>query len=640
MLLGYNTNGLAHHAPDDAMRLLAEIGYRAVALTIDHGVLNPRDQRLGGQAGQLRRLAKKLGLTLVVETGGRYLLDPWTKHEPTLVSPDPERRSSRGFFYEQAIDTAKEVGAVCVSLWSGVVRDGAGAAEAWDRLVSGLIPVLRRAEQCGIHVAFEPEPGMLVATLSDWRELRERLLVAGAPLEALKLTIDVGHLHCNAEGDPAELIERHASDLANVHVEDMRRGVHEHLPFGDGEIDFPPVLEALRDARYAGPGLRRTQSAQPRRAGDGAAGVRLSYFGQLTAQSMTDQVYLLSVPGLREKDLARMPRLSALTEAGDRAPLVASTPAVTCPVQTNLLTGAPPSEHGVVANGFYWREGLTPGQGPKHDGVEMWTAWSDVVQRPRVWERLKDHDAAIRSAVWFPLLAKGCGADFVCTFAPIHNPDGSESLWCYTVPEKLYGELRDALGHFPLKHFWGPLANIESSRWIVSSFLELVKHERPDFAYVYLPHLDYAAQKYGPDSDQAVASLRELDAQIGRLADGVAEASGMGAVVVDRLGVRDHRGLSREFPEPGPSAGGPVATQDRRAGERTHRQGSQHGLGLGRPPGGPRVRPQPLCRCDRSDRGGLHRKRGFRRGLGLRRAAAAGNRPSAVGRPGSDQRAR
>lgn len=245
---------------------------------------------------------------------------------------------------------------------------------------------------------------------------------------------------------------------------------------------------------------------------------------------MPDHVFLLSVPGLRERDLAHMPRLSELTGAGDRATLVAGTPAVTCPVQASMMTGTPPAEHGVVANGFYWRDGLTPGRGPKYDGVEMWTAWSDAIQRPRVWERLKEHDPSLTSAVWFPLLAKGCGADYVCTFAPIHNPDGSESLWCYTVPEMLYGDLRDALGHFPLKHFWGPLANIESSRWIVSSLLELLKTlpeaQRPNFSYVYLPHLDYAAQKHGPDSPEALAALGELDAEIGRLADGATAALG------------------------------------------------------------------------------------------------------------------
>ena len=229
---------------------------------------------------------------------------------------------------------------------------------------------------------------------------------------------------------------------------------------------------------------------------------------------MPDHVLLLSVPGLREQDLAHMPNLSRHMERGDRAPLVPSTPAVTCPVQVNMTTGLPPSEHGVVANGFFWREGLTPGRGPKYDGVEMWTAWNDVVQRPQVWDRMKEHDSSLTSAVWFPLLAKGCGADYACTFAPIHNPDGSESLWCYTLPEMLYGDLRDALGHFPLTHFWGPLANIESTHWILGSYLKLLESNRPNFSYLYLPHLDYAAQKFGPNSAEAAAACATLDEEL------------------------------------------------------------------------------------------------------------------------------
>lgn len=234
---------------------------------------------------------------------------------------------------------------------------------------------------------------------------------------------------------------------------------------------------------------------------------------------MPDQVALVSIPGLRESDLQHMPRLRRLTELGDRAPLVPSTPAVTCPVQVNMTTGLPPAEHGVVANGFYWRDGRG-----EHEGVEMWTAWNDAVQRPQIWDRLKEHNPELQSAVWFPLLAKGCGADFICTPAPIHNPDGSESLWCYTKPEPLYGELRDALGHFPLQHFWGPMANIEGSRWIVSSLLRLLEHERPAFMHVYLPHLDYAAQKHGPDSPEAIKACEELDFEIERFAEGAARS--------------------------------------------------------------------------------------------------------------------
>jgi len=230
---------------------------------------------------------------------------------------------------------------------------------------------------------------------------------------------------------------------------------------------------------------------------------------------MSDRVVLLSIPGLREQDLAHMPKLATLVADGDRAPLAASFPAVTCPVQVNMTTGLPPSEHGVVANGFYWRD---------RREVEMWTAWNEVVQRPQIWDRLRAHDPSLTSAVWFPLLAKGCGADFICTPAPIHNPDGSESLWCYTKPEAMYGQLRDALDHFPLKNFWGPLSSIASTAWIVSSALWCVEQHQPRFSFIYLPHLDYAAQKHGPDSPEAATACQQLDAELGRLVDGVSSA--------------------------------------------------------------------------------------------------------------------
>jgi predicted AlkP superfamily pyrophosphatase or phosphodiesterase len=233
---------------------------------------------------------------------------------------------------------------------------------------------------------------------------------------------------------------------------------------------------------------------------------------------MADRVVLLSVPGLRQNDLARMPELAALVSAGDLATLVPSFPCVTCPVQANMTTGVTPREHGVVANGFYWRD---------KQRVEMWTAWNECIQRPQIWDRIREHSPGRTSAVWFPLHSKGCGADYICTPAPIHNPDGSESLWCYTKPIEFYGQLRDALGHFPLQHFWGPMANIKSTAWIVDSAVVAAGTFRPDFFYIYLPHLDYAAQKAGPDSEAAGRALAELDACIGRLAAGFAKAYGI-----------------------------------------------------------------------------------------------------------------
>jgi len=230
---------------------------------------------------------------------------------------------------------------------------------------------------------------------------------------------------------------------------------------------------------------------------------------------MPKTVVLLSIPGLRAADVGSMPRLQDVSRRGDSRPLAPSFPAVTCPVQVNLTTGVGPEKHGVVANGYYWRD---KGQ------VEMWTAWNSAIQSPQIWETLTQRDPSITSAVWFPLLSKGAKADFICTPAPIHNPDGSESLWCYTKPTEMYGELRDALGHFPLMNFWGPLSSIKSTAWIVDSFVQSAHRLRPRFSYVYLPHLDYAAQKFGPDSPQALTALGELDLAIGAMIDGFTAA--------------------------------------------------------------------------------------------------------------------
>lgn len=232
---------------------------------------------------------------------------------------------------------------------------------------------------------------------------------------------------------------------------------------------------------------------------------------------MSSVVSLLSIPGLSADYAEQMPVLRRWREAGAQSTLVPSFPAVTCPVQVNLTTGCPPNEHGVVANGYYWRD---------RGEVEMWTAWNEVVERPQIWDLLHEQQPEIRSAVWFPLLSKGCGADTICTFAPIHNPDGTESLWCYTRPTEMYGELRDTFGHFPLKHFWGPFAGVQSTEWIVSSAIWSAQRHRQQFWYIYLPHLDYATQKFGPDSPQAWEAVSQLDTQLARLEEGFARVYG------------------------------------------------------------------------------------------------------------------
>lgn len=232
---------------------------------------------------------------------------------------------------------------------------------------------------------------------------------------------------------------------------------------------------------------------------------------------MPEHVILLSIPGLRRQDLAAMPRLSALVGQGDAADLVPSFPGVTCTVQANMTTGLMPNEHGVVANGFFFRES---------NRVEMWTSPNSCIQRPQLWDLMHEHDPKLTAAAWFPLHSIGAGADVICWPAPKHNPDGSESLWCYSKPESLYPELLEKFGHFPLQHFWGPFANIKSTEWIVSSAIFAAERFQPNLFYCYLSHLDYAAQKEGPDSPAAQRAVVELDEQIGRLVEGFLAAYG------------------------------------------------------------------------------------------------------------------
>ncbi len=268
MFIGYNTNGLAHHDLLDAVELLAQIGYRSVAVTIDHGALSPRDPAWPRQLTALRRRLGELGMRSVIETGARFLLDPATKHEPTLVTADPAARARRLEFYRHAIGCAAELESDCVSLWSGILRDAAPQEAAMSRLVDGLEEALEYGAQHKVAIGLEPEPGMFIDSMARFEELLARLRSPG-----LKLTLDVGHLHCQGETPIAPQITRWAGRLVNVHLEDMRAGIHEHLMFGEGQIDFPPVLEALVRSGYQG-GLHVELS---RHSHDAAGAARQAY---------------------------------------------------------------------------------------------------------------------------------------------------------------------------------------------------------------------------------------------------------------------------------------------------------------------------------------------------------------------------
>ncbi len=247
MRFGYNTNGFAHHRLEDALTVLAELGYRSIALTLDHRALDPYDPDTTRQLPFVRARLRDLGLAVVVETGARFLLDPRRKHQPTLLSPDPAERERRFDFLCRAVDIAADLDAGAVSFWSGSPLESASDAILMERLVEGCRRLCDRAERRKVRLAFEPEPGMFVDTLARWEELHRRV---GHPL--FGLTLDVGHLHCLGETPIAPHLHRWRDWLWNVHIEDMRRGVHDHLMFGEGEMDFAEVLSSLSHISYLG----------------------------------------------------------------------------------------------------------------------------------------------------------------------------------------------------------------------------------------------------------------------------------------------------------------------------------------------------------------------------------------------------
>ncbi|MEE6283273.1 sugar phosphate isomerase/epimerase family protein [Georgenia sp. MJ170] len=244
--LSYGTSGFADHSLPNALSVIAELGYDGVALTLDHHHLDPFAPDAAARVDATAGLLARHGLAVAIETGARYLLDPWHKHEPTLVSTDGQER--RLELLHRAIDIAGDLGTDIVHMWSGGVPEGTSVEVAWDRLLTGMADLLPHAEEAGVRLAFEPEPGMLVERLADVQELRRRL---GSP-EALRMTVDVGHAICNEDAPPQDILREVAEDVVHIQIEDMRRGVHEHLEFGEGEIDLPAVIGTLIDIEYTG----------------------------------------------------------------------------------------------------------------------------------------------------------------------------------------------------------------------------------------------------------------------------------------------------------------------------------------------------------------------------------------------------
>ena len=241
----FNTNGAGSHRLDDALLLMSEAGYDGVALTLDYHHLDPFEPDLPARAERLSRRLDDLRLGSVIETGARYLLDPRAKHEPTLLTADPAGRARRVEFLKTAVDIAAILGSEAVSFWAGVPKPGVDRAVAAGWLRDGLAQVCAHAERQSVVVALEPEPGMLVETVDDY-------LAVSADALGLRLALDVGHCLVTGERDPAAAVREFSARLGTVSIEDMRRGEHVHLAFGEGDMDTPGILDALDAIGFPG----------------------------------------------------------------------------------------------------------------------------------------------------------------------------------------------------------------------------------------------------------------------------------------------------------------------------------------------------------------------------------------------------
>lgn len=247
MKLGYNTNGLAFHRWDDAIRLIAQTGYQSVAITVDHYCLNPYADNLSQDLQEMQALLDQYQLSSVIETGARFLLNPRAKHEPTLVSASPDERATRIDFLKRCIDLAAVLKSDAVSFWAGQLKQDLSREAALARLAGGCREVIDYAIEKQVRLAFEPEPGMLIETLSDFEELTG---LVDHP--CFGLTVDVGHLQCMGETPISQFIQPWGDRIFNIHIEDMVLGAHDHLRFGEGCIDFANVMSGLRKINYQG----------------------------------------------------------------------------------------------------------------------------------------------------------------------------------------------------------------------------------------------------------------------------------------------------------------------------------------------------------------------------------------------------
>ena len=226
---------------------------------------------------------------------------------------------------------------------------------------------------------------------------------------------------------------------------------------------------------------------------------------------------------------ANTPRLSAWAARGRLARITSAFPAVTCTAQADYLTGVYPESHGIVGNGWYFRDDCE---------VRFWRQSNRLVQAPKVWDTARAADATFTCANLFWWFNMYSTADYAVTPRPIYRADGAKHPDIYTTPASLRDALQSNLGTFPLFDFWGPKTSIRSSQWIADAAMQVDRQHDATLTLVYLPHLDYSFQRLGPGDPAAAGDLRKIDAVCGQLID-YFESRRAQVIVLSEYGLAD-----------------------------------------------------------------------------------------------------
>lgn len=216
-----------------------------------------------------------------------------------------------------------------------------------------------------------------------------------------------------------------------------------------------------------------------------------------------EKTVVLNVVGLTPDLLGEhTPFLSDWASEGHQATVEPSLPAVTCSVQSTYLTGTLPREHGIVGNGWYFRN---------TSEIRFWLRSGQLIDRPYLWEAARSQDSSFTCANLFWRYAAYSGADYVVIERPMYPADGRKIPDVYTTPSEFRFQLKEELEQFPLFNFWGPTSSIKSSRWVAASAKLTEQEYDPTLSLVYLPHLDYNLQRLGPDDPDLATDLQQID---------------------------------------------------------------------------------------------------------------------------------